>query len=614
LGNKSSKKNEKLSKKHLLPYELEQYRVIGEPDMTQHWLEIFTPAIVSDLFTIMNSSSNNQQKAEYIKEELGYYGFMEVGLGTNVYAMHNPAYPGVVYKFALDDNGLADNFNDSILQDMIDECIGGKIRRSTPVLARHPSGIVSVQERWVVIRDQDRMDTFRASILKALEKLAQKFLIVDLAPSEYHLNYGVDRQGNWRFLDASDLYPLSNIKGGIKCKKPVGWDDDANKMIRCGGSLRYTPDFSRIKCSKCGTESFPLEIRPNDKEDKAKMSNAMMDGLSIETREQMYRDEIDAISRRYGRIPRPGPVIQVDEARNKPPQAKSKARFVPMDSSSAGVRTPNGSTMILVDDDDVSVQRQSPKSPSPEALKNTHTSFKRGNNCSVIYSFNDDDEQPEEEPADDPQEDAADSGAVIIDTTEPEPEKVDPQDTKKSSSNEDEPECLVSLEYDNDELSAIKLKITGDIESALYNGLAPICVSFGKGSSVYTAISTKVLIDILTPICKELRDEEIEILGGAEDSDDDETDGEEDDDDSGPFYESMRVIRQLHDALEDDDAGEVERLLPRLRDAFKNDDLMYEGERLYDTLSDHQYPFYTWIDRRYLKYMRNFDPDLNIIE
>lgn len=123
--NKNNKNDpDRLCKHKLLKTEVEKYKAIGVVDHSQNWLELFTPTVVSDLFTIMHSCSDNQRKAGYIRQELSYYGFEQVGLGTNIYTMSNPAYPGVVFKFALDDNGMADNFNDAILEQMVNEHLG----------------------------------------------------------------------------------------------------------------------------------------------------------------------------------------------------------------------------------------------------------------------------------------------------------------------------------------------------------------------------------------------------------------------------------------------------------------------------------------------------------
>ena len=65
----------------------------------------------------------------------------------------------------------------------------------------HPGFLAFHDLSRLLVADQDRMDTFRADILKTLQKLSKRFLIVDLAPSEYHLNYGIERDGSWCFID-----------------------------------------------------------------------------------------------------------------------------------------------------------------------------------------------------------------------------------------------------------------------------------------------------------------------------------------------------------------------------------------------------------------------------
>lgn len=280
-----------INKKKLLPEEYEAYKNMGVPDFTQNWLEMFTPTIIQDLFMIMGSCSNNQQKAEYIEKEMSYYGFETRGLGTNIYVMSNPVYPGVVFKFALDDNGLADNFNDEVLQH--------RIPRYTRTLMRHPSGIVSVQERKVPITSTERMQTFRGEILSTLNKLSKEYLIIDLSPSMY-LNYCVERDGSWGFLDASDLYPIEYIKDRIRCNKAIGWDEEKRKTKRCHGSLVYSDDYSMVICKECGSEYIPSEIRPNDKEKEANMANKLSDGMSYEEREAMRLEELDALVKKKG--------------------------------------------------------------------------------------------------------------------------------------------------------------------------------------------------------------------------------------------------------------------------------------------------------------------------
>ena len=301
----------KLSKKRLTQQEYLMYKSFGEVNYSQNWLELFTPTVINDLFVIMRGCSDNQLKAKTIAKELKQFGFETVGEGTNIFTMSNHMYPGVVFKIALDDCGIADNFNDSVLEPMVNECLGKP--RYNHVLAKHPSGMVSVQERKVVVSDQDRMDAFRSSALKALTKLAKDFLVVDLSPTDFHLNYGIERNGDWCFVDASDLYPLENLPTKIRCRRPIGYNEKAKKTIRCTGKLHYTSDFSRIYCPECKASYLPSELRPRDKEDKKDMTHAMMDGTTAEEREEMRRTEMVTIGGKQRTI-----VIDEPEKRPRP--------------------------------------------------------------------------------------------------------------------------------------------------------------------------------------------------------------------------------------------------------------------------------------------------------
>lgn len=278
------KRKEKLSD-FLTSEQKLKYRQIGFPDPSQNWLELFTDDVIHDLYTIMRSCSDNQLKADYTEKELKYYGFEPVGLGTNIFTMSNPVYPGVVFKIALDDCGIADNFNDCILQDVVP--------RYVKVFARHPSSIVSVQQRGVLPTAQQMM-LIRPQILALLKELSKHFLIVDLSPSMF-LNYIIDRDGKFLIADGSDLYPLHQIKDKIRCKRLVGQHQKTGKLKYCGGSLHYNDDYSRLVCDKCGKEYIPSQFRP--KKEAIKMQRFMFDGFTEEEREELEKQEILAITK-----------------------------------------------------------------------------------------------------------------------------------------------------------------------------------------------------------------------------------------------------------------------------------------------------------------------------
>ena len=280
----------KLNKKRLTSEEVAKYKEFGEPDLTKNHLELFTPNVISDLFTILNYNSSNGTKGDVVREELGHLGFEFVGEGTNIIVLSHEWYPGVVFKIALDSNGIADNFNDEVLQYVIP--------RFTRVLARHSTGIVSVQERSIVMSSQ-RMKAYEHDILQLLKRLSSKYLIADLAPCRF-LNFGVARDGGFIIQDGSDLFPIADMDHKIKCRNSIGWDEKKDKPIRCGGKLHYTTDYLSMVCETCGRIYNALELRPKTKEDEYEMAVCYKDGTTLAERKAMEEEEIAAIRRKFG--------------------------------------------------------------------------------------------------------------------------------------------------------------------------------------------------------------------------------------------------------------------------------------------------------------------------
>lgn len=289
---KSKRESKKIKlSKNLTPDQIMNYKRMGVPDLSQDWLELFTDELVSDLFTIMRSCSDNQKKAEYIENELAQLGFQVVGEGTNILVLSNPVYPGVVFKIALDDNGIADNFNDDILQDIVPHYV--------PVFARHPSAIVSVQQRGVK-PTPEQMSRYRPKILALLGDLSKYFLIADLSPDMF-LNYVVDRDGDFLICDGSDLYPLHQIKDPIRCKSIVGEHHRTGEFKYCEGKLKYSEDYKWLICEKCGKMYNPLEMRP--KKEVKKLYKVMCDGFSVEEQRMLESEELSVVAQELGITP-----------------------------------------------------------------------------------------------------------------------------------------------------------------------------------------------------------------------------------------------------------------------------------------------------------------------
>ena len=429
----------RLNRTRLTSEEIQRYREIGEPDFSQNWLELFTPTVISDLFEIMQTGSDNTVKAEIVHQELGPLGFELVGLGTNIVTLANPAYPGVVFKIALDENGIADNFNDAKLGPRVNEILGKA--RYTEIFMRDMSGIVSVQERKVLIRTQERMDDFRGSILKALDKLASEFLIVDLSPSLYHLNYGIERNGDWCFIDASDLYPLDQIKKGFRCQKVVNYSRKKHKSIRCGGTLEYQPDYSEVFCQKCGAVFINSELRPSSKEEKSKMAHIFKDGLSEEQYTNLLNEEIRAMKRR-----------EKGERNNVPRSTPTKS---------------NTRSFNVLDQ-----------------LKNTDEDEADGD----LYEADDDDDS----------DGVFERVGAQVDADEEDDEETEAA-IKKLQALQQEDETSAEVVRSQLQLSGIKyelkddgiyLSFTGDIEDALDKGTLPLFMSFDDGETWTTGLNT----------------------------------------------------------------------------------------------------------------------------
>ena len=294
MGKKNSKKvNDDIPKEYRLakdlPKDVRYYyeTKVGIPDLSQNYLELFSPGVVAHLFRIMHSCSDNTKKAKEVERYLDPFGFKMLGEGTNIVVLTNDIYPGVVFKIALDPYGIADNFND------LNFC--QTIPRYAKVFARDHTCIVTVQERYYVM-DLDLIGYYREPIIKFLNQLKDKYLIADLSPKNI-LNYGIDRKGRFVIIDGSDLFPLSQIKGKeLRCNRVVKYGKKNKPDVLCGGKIVYNEDFSECICKKCKRVTIPIGLRP--RKEVEKLSRMLLDGTTEEEREEMNRKVKAAIKAR----------------------------------------------------------------------------------------------------------------------------------------------------------------------------------------------------------------------------------------------------------------------------------------------------------------------------
>lgn len=468
--------NFKLNKKKLYPEEIAKFKQMGEPDLSQNYLELFLPEIVDDLFAAMNFKSNNYEKANYILEELKPYGFYEIGEGTNILVVGNPQYPGVVFKIALDYCGIADNFNDEILQ--------RAIPHYTRVFARHTTGIVSVQE-YSVTMNKERMKDFAPRIMRLLEHLSKTYLIADLSPSRF-LNFGVNRQGDFVIQDGSDLFPIEQLKTKIRCKYPVGWDAKKKKMIICGGKLEYSPDFLLLRCKECGHEINPLELRPTTKEVDAEMALNMSDGLTVEERAQMIHDEIETIRRKTHQddpdnvqVVRREAVEKVEEAPAEPEEVAEDVDIHP---------EPTTENKIFVDQveepDDEEEERDLPEEIPIIQSEETRTVDKSMEIGGTLKA-----------PWEDLKKEVGSSLAEKLKTLSQAPEEDKPHIEYK----------IVDEDSVSGEMSGIYMKVHGEFRDAWDTNGLPIFVSLDDGNTYELALNSTTFMELLDKIIEQIK-------------------------------------------------------------------------------------------------------------
>lgn len=266
----------------------EFYESIGYPSQTlEEYSAFFTEKVISKLYSIIRTAADNIQASYAIEDYMGKFGFTIKGggQGTNIVVLLNPSYPGVVFKFALDEYGVADNFNDTILQDAIPFC--------ARVLYQHPSGLVSVQERHFVMT-KERIGEYADNIRKVLDVLGDYYLLADLSIPNF-LNFGIWRDGNFSIIDASDLYPLKRMKNNpLRCTRVTEEKKDGRKKY-CKGKLHYDNNYKYLVCEKCGEEILPILLRPRREDVSMMMSSILSDGMTADEREELERYQQERI-------------------------------------------------------------------------------------------------------------------------------------------------------------------------------------------------------------------------------------------------------------------------------------------------------------------------------
>lgn len=183
---------------------------------------------------IGHTYDNNNQKVDQLNYMLRNKGFVELGAGTNRYAMLKDNY---VFKFSLDHYGFDDN---NVEFDM-----GPKLQ---PYVTKtyECNGLIAVAEYVNIISLADFREN-KEVIRGILKEISKNFLFADLGAIEKNFR-------NWGYTDKGDLVILDY---GYVFER----DDILMRCFSCQSPLGYDSDYNAIKCSKCGRTYNVHDIR-----------------------------------------------------------------------------------------------------------------------------------------------------------------------------------------------------------------------------------------------------------------------------------------------------------------------------------------------------------------
>jgi hypothetical protein len=182
---------------------------------------------------------DQHEKADYYKKILKKLDFKELDMGTNRQIFTHNEFPKVVFKVALDEQGVSDNLNEY-----------EKSAKHSAFPTSHDidaDGYILVQtkKKTFSLNEFYAKDTQKAvrKLLQDLDKAG--FVLVDLG-TDKPKNYGRDKNGNISVID----FGYVEYKSLAEFRCPHQALD--NDYKQCKGTLEYNKTFTMMQCPKCG--------------------------------------------------------------------------------------------------------------------------------------------------------------------------------------------------------------------------------------------------------------------------------------------------------------------------------------------------------------------------
>ena len=198
--------------------------------------ELFSEEVLNKIKAITTSTKmhDNNQKVKALLFLLKGLGFTEIGPGTNRLVVRNVDY---VYKIAMDSYGVRDNWNEFNM--------GPRLQ---PYVTKtyECNGLVAVAEYVNLINREEFIDS-KEQIRNILDCLSEDYIFCDMSLTlKNMLNYGYRDNGEIVILDYGYIYPI---------------DRKIMFCLKCGGRLKWKPDYTALTCTKCGKVHDPITVR-----------------------------------------------------------------------------------------------------------------------------------------------------------------------------------------------------------------------------------------------------------------------------------------------------------------------------------------------------------------
>lgn len=225
--------------------------VVTEKKLRKRIKENFSMEQLQDVYDIClsNRFSDNNEKVDALNFMFRDKNFLELGAGTNRYAMLKDNY---VFKFSLDHYGFDDNWTE------FDRCADPMLQ---PMVTKtyECNGLLAVAEYCNVI-SLEEFHRNREKIRSILELISTKYLFADLGCIDKNFR-------NWGYNDKNELVILDY---GYIFER----DDVLMRCTECHHRIGYDTNFDQMVCEKCGKHFTIHDIKSMmecDDEDRAKM-------------------------------------------------------------------------------------------------------------------------------------------------------------------------------------------------------------------------------------------------------------------------------------------------------------------------------------------------------